>query len=188
MPYAVELELGGAAGDAVRDLWRALSALSALGATWLAQSGASPHVSLAIWETIDLPRFDAELSRFAAETAPIGITFDGTGMFPGGTVFLRPAPNPTLRDVQRHVHARFASLGGDAWPYYLPEAWIPHCTLAMDVPPDRVTEALAVAGRGPLPITGRLEYVGIVEFRPVRVLARYPLAGDAARSSVISAS
>ena len=185
MPYAVELELDSVAGAAVQDLWRALSEV---GATWLAQSGASPHVSLAIWETIDRPRLEAELARFAAETGPIGITFDGAGTFPGGTVYLQPAPNPALHAVQRHVHARFASFGGGAWAYYLPDSWIPHCTLAMDVSPDRVTEALAVAGRAPLPITGRLEYVAIVEFQPVQVLARYPLAGDAARSSAISAS
>ncbi|MBI1734224.1 MAG: 2'-5' RNA ligase family protein [Candidatus Rokubacteria bacterium] len=172
MPYALELELDGGAGAAVRDLWRALSEV---GVTWMAQSGAAPHVSLAIWETIDRPRFEVELARFAAETGPIGISFDGVGTFPGGTVFLRPTPNRALDALQRHVHARFAALGAGPWDYYLPETWIPHCTLAMDVPPGRVSEALAVAADAPLPITGRLEFVGIVEFRPVRVLARYPL-------------
>jgi 2'-5' RNA ligase len=184
VPYAVELELDGESGAAVRDLWRALSDI---GVTWMAQSGASPHVSLAIWETIDRPRFEAELSRFAAETGPIGVTFDGAGSFPGGTVFLRPVEDAALRALQRHVHARFASLGAGPWAYYLPEAWIPHCTLAMDVPPERLDEALGIAERAPA-ISGRLEHVGIVEFRPVQVLARYPLGGAPARRSASSAS
>lgn len=184
MPYALELELDGASGAAVRDLWRALSEI---GVTWMAQSGASPHVSLAIWETIDRPRFEAELSRFAAETGPIGITFEGAGSFPGGTVFLRPTENRALRELQRHVHARFAALGRGPWAYYLPELWVPHCTLAMDVAPDRLGEALAIAERAPR-IGGRLEHVGIVEFRPVHVLARYPLGGAVARSSASNAS
>jgi hypothetical protein len=185
VPYAIELELDGTAGAAVRELWRALSGL---GPTGLADSGASPHVSLAIWETIDRPRFEAEVARFADDAPPISVTLEAPGTFPGGTVFLRPAANPALHAMQRHVHARFATLGDGVWPYYMPASWIPHCTLVTDVPPDRVVEALTIAGRAPLPITGRLERVGIVEFRPVRVLARYPLRGDAARSSVISAS
>lgn len=184
MPYALELELDAGAGAAIRTLWQTMSAV---GVTWMAESGASPHVSLAIWETIDRPRFDTELSRLAAEIGPIDIAFDGAGSFPGGTVFLRPTPNPALRELQRHVHARFASLGEGSWAYYLPESWIPHCTLAMDVPDDRVREALAIAERAPA-ITGRFEHVGIVEFRPVQVLARYPLRGAPARSSASSAS
>lgn len=172
MAFALELELDAEAGRVVRGLWHALSEI---GVTWMAESGATPHVSLAIWETIDRPRFEAELAHFAAETGPVAVTFDGVGTFPGGAVFLRLAPNTTLAEMQRQVHARFAALGRSPWQYYLPETWVPHCTLAMEFPRERAPDALAIAKRVSLPIAGRLESVGIVEFRPVRTLARYPL-------------
>jgi 2'-5' RNA ligase len=174
VPYAVELPLDARAGGIVRDLWRALSDV---GVTWMEQSGAEPHISLAIWERIERGRFEAELARFAAETAPMDVTFDAVGTFPGGAVFLRPVPNPALVDVQRRLHERFATLGVEPWQYYLPGIWVPHCTLAMEVQPNRVGEARSVAERACLPLVGRLEAVGIVEFRPVRELARYRLGG-----------
>jgi 2'-5' RNA ligase len=174
VPYAVELDLDPASAEVVRRLW---SALSGVGVTWMEQSGATPHVSLAIWERIDQPAFDAELARLAAETPPLPITFDGIGTFPAGAVFLRPVADPALVELQRRCHARLSPFASEPWNYYMPEAWIPHCTLAMQVPPDRTAEALAVARRADLPILGRLEAVGIVEFRPVRVLARHPLGG-----------
>ncbi|MBI2204611.1 MAG: 2'-5' RNA ligase family protein [Candidatus Rokubacteria bacterium] len=170
MPYAVELDLDPASGALVRQLWRALADV---GVTWMEESGATPHVSLAIWDRIDHRAFDAELARLAADTRPMPITFDAVGTFPAGAVFLRPVPDPALVDLQRRCHARLSPFAAEPWTYYLPHAWIPHCTLAMDVPPDRMAEVLAVARRAPLPIAGRLEAVGIVEFRPVRLLASH---------------
>ncbi len=175
MPYAVELALDVRAGGAVRDLWRALSDV---GVTWMAQSSAEPHVSLAIWERIERASFETELARFAAETAPIPVTFDGVASFPGSAIYLRLAPNPPLLELQRRVHARFAAFGGEPWAYYLPEEWVPHCTLAMEIPHDRTNDALAVARRAPLPLAAALETVAIVEFRPVRELVRYRLGGS----------
>lgn len=172
MPYAVELDLDSASGALVRRLWRALADV---GVTWMQQSGATPHVSLAIWERLNQPAFDAELARLVAVTRAIPVTFDAVGTFPGGAVFLRPVADPALVELQRRWHARLSPFAAEPWNYYLPESWVPHCTLATEVPPERMADAIAVAQRAPLPIVGRLEAVGIVEFRPVRLLARHPL-------------
>lgn len=175
MPYAVELALDAEAGRVVRALWEALSDA---GVTGKAPPGAEPHVSVAIWEHVDRARLEAELARVADETAPISITLDAIGSFAGGVVFLRPADETALRELHARLHRLFRGLGREAWDYYLVDAWTPHCTLASDVPPDRLDEAVAVARRAPLPIVGRLEAIALVEFRPVRPLARYPLAGS----------
>jgi len=174
VPYAVEFALDDRAGGVVRDVWRELSAT---GVTWMSTSGAEPHVSLGIWETIEREPFVAELARFAAETPCIDVTFEAVGMFPGSAIYLRPVPNATLDAVQRQLHLRFAALGGNAWQYYLPGTWVPHCTVAMEFPPERTAEARAIVERLPLPLTGRLECAALIEFRPVRELARYPLGG-----------
>ena len=174
MPYAVELALDGHAGTVVRETWQELSRI---GVTWMQTSGAEPHVSLGIWETIDRAPFEAELARFAAETPPITVSFEAVGMFPGSAIYLRPVPNPTLVAVQQRLHDRFGRLGGGAWQYYLPGTWVPHCTVAMEFPPQLTPEARALVERVPLPLTGRLTFAALIEFRPVRELARYPLAG-----------
>jgi 2'-5' RNA ligase superfamily protein len=175
VPYAVELALDARSGGIVRDLWKDLSAH---GVTWMADSGAEPHVSLAIWERIDRAPFAAEIARFAAETAPIPITLDAVSTFPGSAIYLRVAHDPRLVELQRRVHARFDALASEPWAYYMPDQWVPHCTLAMEIPPARLDDALVVARRAALPLAGRLEFVGLVEFRPVVTLARYRLGGS----------
>ena len=52
---------------------------------------------------------------------------------------------------------------------------MPHCTLAMDFTEDLTPTALAIARHAPLPLTGRLDRIGIVEFRPVKQLCAFAL-------------
>jgi 2'-5' RNA ligase len=170
--YAVELALDERAGRVVRDVWQELTAV---GVDWMNVSGAEPHVSLAIWDSIERGPFEVELARFARETAPITVTFDAVGSFPGGAIYLRTALNSGLAEVQQRAHERLDMLASGPWHYYLPERWIPHCTVAMEFPADRMDRALAIVRRLPLPLTGRLESAALIEFRPVREVARYPL-------------
>jgi 2'-5' RNA ligase len=114
---------------------------------------------------------------FAAETAPLEITFDRAGSFTGGVVYLAPAPSAGLRRLHAAFHARCEDLSRSVWHHYQPDFWMPHLTLAMDLEPSQVAPALAIAETIRLPLPARLVEVGIVEFRPVRELAGYPLAG-----------
>jgi hypothetical protein len=66
MPYALELALDDRAARAVRRAWEELADA---GITYMARSGARPHVSLGIWDTIDRVAFEAELARFAVRIA-----------------------------------------------------------------------------------------------------------------------
>jgi 2'-5' RNA ligase len=174
MPYALELALDDPAAGAVRRAWRELADA---GITYMARSGARPHVSLGIWDTIDGVAFEAELARFAAETAPLPITLASVGRFSAGVVYLAPVVTAALIDVHADARRRFARHGAAPWRHYDPGVWVPHCTLALDLTGEQLGTALQIAGRAPLPIEGRLVEVGIVEFRPVKQLASRALGG-----------
>ena len=148
MAFAIELALDAESAAPVRALWRRLAEA---GIRFMAESGADPHVSLVIWDGLDVERAAAEV------------------------VYLALAPSPRLAELQARVDARFAPLGRARWPHYAPEAWIPHCTLAMDFGSVTAATALAVAGSLTLPLAGRLERMAIVEFRPVRERFSRPL-------------
>ena len=175
MPYTFELALDPASAAVVRQAWQELDDA---GIGYVARLGVRPHVSRGIWESLDHGRAEAELRRFAGATSEIGLTFASMGLFPGVAVFL--APTVTVALLELHAadfHRRFAQLGQGAWGHYQPGIWVPHCTLATNLALDRFGDALAIAGRAPLPLESRLVEAGIVEFRPVKQLVSCPLGG-----------
>jgi 2'-5' RNA ligase len=146
----------------------------------MADSGAEPHVSLVIWDRLDVARAAPEVAALAAETAPPALSFTHVAAFGAEVVYLAPAPSPLLAELQARVHARFAALGESCWAHYEPTAWIPHCTLAMDLGSVTAATALAVASTLALPLDARLTRMTIVEFRPVRERFSRPLSGRGA--------
>ena len=174
MPYAVELALDPASADVVRRVWRELDDA---GITYVSRSGARPHVTLGIWETLDHDGAEAELTRFAAETAPVRLTLASVGLFPRVAIFFAPTVTAELLQLHAGFHRQFDRLGERSWDHYRPGGWVPHCTLATDLEPDQFGGALAIAGRVPLPLECRLVEIGIVEFRPVKQLVSFALGG-----------
>src|SRR5262245_46222316 len=153
MPYAIELALDPETAAVVRRVWRELADA---GIQYMAASGARPHISLGIWESLDRDRAETELTRFAAERSPVRLAFASVGLFPRVAVFLAPTVTADLLELHAGFHRRFARLGDVPWAHYQPGAWVPHCTLATDLGPDRFGDALAIAGRVPLPLEARL--------------------------------
>jgi len=175
MPFALELALDPESAAAVRTAWRALAVA---GFPLMADLGANPHVSLAIWEEIDVTAMSAAVAELGRETAPLPIAFDRVAVFPTtGVVFLAPVPDAALRDMQARCQRRLGAHGRQPWPHYAPDTWVPHCTLAQDLDdPGALARARSVAERMPLPVIGRLERAELVRFRPVQLLSAAPLA------------
>jgi len=174
MPYAVELGLDDRAAAVVRRLWHDLEDA---GIVYMARSGARPHVSIGIWDSLDRDAAAAELTRFAAETTPLPITLASVGFFPQVAIFLAPTVTSALLDLQAGLHARLGRVGAAPWEHYRPGAWVPHCTLATDFMAEQFPRALEIARRVALPVACRLVEIGIVEFRPVKQLVSRVLGG-----------
>jgi hypothetical protein len=140
--------------------------------------GLRPHISLAGYERVDEQALTSVLSQLAQHTSPLPIKLDAIGVFPTaqGVVYLAPVVTPQLL----HLHAEFsaqAAAGHLAHPYYQPGAWIPHCTVAGDLAPEQVGEAVRLCLQSQVFGSGRLVEAGIIEHRPVRTLAHYMFTG-----------
>jgi 2'-5' RNA ligase len=181
MPFALELALDLESAAVVRAAWRALAAA---GFPLMADLGANPHVSLAIWEQIDVTGMSAAVAEFGRETAELPIAFDRIAVFPTtGVVFLAPVPDAALHDMQARCQRRLGAHGRQPWSHYAPDVWVPHCTLAQDLADaGALARARAVAERTPLPVVGRLQRAELVRFRPVHCLSVAPLTAPASAS------
>jgi 2'-5' RNA ligase len=146
----------------LRDLWRELEALGVR--SHLYNGLYRPHVTLSIWETARLSELEADLRRLVASRPRFPLRFTGVGEFDDEetAVFLRPEAE-CLPELQRTVHELAAPFGVLTSRYYLPDHWIPHCTMAWRVAVEQFQTAReAMRARESLP-SGLVTALGVVD-------------------------
>lgn len=174
MPFAVTLRLDAAAATQVEALW---SALAERGISNSARRLAyPPHVTLAVYEEKAKQAALADaVQRAAAKWRRVRVICPALGVFPDppAALFLIATSTEALLRMQaelcealprEHLH-----------PHYRPGTWLPHVTVADDLPLMRVPAAMAAAGAVFRPVTVTLEQADLVRFRPVRLLWQAPL-------------
>ncbi len=168
--YAIEWCLDASLSREMEQVWQRL--ITAAGTSFIADVGGEPHVSLATLPRMESP--DAVIEAVGQIARPLEVTFTAVGGFQGagGVVFALPTPTEALLRTHAEVHALLAERGLQAHEYYRPGRWVPHCTLAMEVPRDRLGDAM-VAAQACLPLSGEMVALQVIRYRPVEVLARF---------------
>jgi len=138
--------------------------------------GYAPHVTLAVYDALDLARAEAALARFVAGRRAVPVVFAGLGVFPGERSVLWAAPVPDRRLLGLHADLQ-AALPDCRRDSYQVGRWVPHCTLAIDLRRAALGRALAAVVPQWRPISGRLERLDLLVFDPVEVVRSVPLGG-----------
>lgn len=106
-----------------------------------------PHVTLAIYDddAVQEAQVRDALDQASRNLRAVTLTFDAICSFDGPPMVLWASPRPSavLRDIHEAIHATIDP--ASCRPYYRPGAWIPHCTLGMQIRADRREAALAFA-------------------------------------------
>ncbi len=176
MPIAVEFYFDDAFCDRVGEIWQQMSA-AGLG-EWVRQIGTEPHLSLAVFDDdVDRDALMEVTGQFAHGFRSLELRFASIGVFPiqENIVFLSPTPTEHLLDVHRAYHTLLDLAGLSCRPYYVPDAWVPHCTIGAKLDPEQVGPTIELCQRHfdfpPAVCTA----LGIVEVPPVAELARWDL-------------
>ncbi len=177
MPYAVHLFFDTALQAAIKSAWKVLADTGI--APYMYESANRPHLTLAIYQHIDLPECERQLKSFAAARSSLPVNFQHLGIFPTtqAAVFLGPTVTASLLQLQTEIHKILHSIGTDPHPYYLPGNWVPHCALALELDPKLITQVLDSVLPLTLLLHGTITEIGVIEFRPVKHLFWFPL-GD----------
>jgi 2'-5' RNA ligase len=179
MPFAVQLYFDQPLEEAFLHV---RAGLTNAGVTpTLKRLGDRPHVSLSVQTSLQPARLLPRLEKFAAATAPFEVSFGAFGSFPGreGVVFLAPAPTEALLRAQKKMHDHLLASYADAHEHYFSKGWVPHSTVGFELPQRGVAAALAWLGANFKPFAGRFTRIGLIEFRPVKVIATFPLGAQA---------
>ena len=96
--------------------------------------GAFPHISLAVYnDNINHLELIKNLEKF--QLNKVNISFKNIGYFCSNenAIFLCPKINYELLDLHKRYHEEFKEYIKNEREYYLPENWIPHCSIAFEV-------------------------------------------------------
>lgn len=162
MAFALEMYLDPESDRLLRAVWEELAqaGVSAV----MRDGGYRPHVSLAVAAEVDADSMGAELAAFAAAAPPLSLLLSHVGIFPGAerVVYLGAVVAPELLAVHTAAYPLWCRHTRQRWTYYDPGQWIPHCTMAFLLPPERLAAAVEICLRAPLPLQAQVAQVGLV--------------------------
>jgi 2'-5' RNA ligase len=133
--------------------------------------GERPHISLAVFDQLNVERLRPLLRRYARLAEPVSIILGAVGMFPTseGVLFLAPAPNINLMDAHMAFQSSLEPLHIQCIEYYRPRTWLPHCTLASGLDSQQIARAMELCHTAFEPVAGHLLEVGIACYGGERV-------------------
>jgi len=138
-------------------------------------SGMTPHMTLGLYNNIDVNKFTADVEKFAKETEPFSTDFYSAGIFPTEIIslFIYPVPTKDLIKIHNDFH-KFVQIDDDhSHQYYLPGRWIPHTTLAYNADESRIDSALFHEINAFFPLSGSITAVSIAHLWPFKEICRF---------------
>ena len=177
MGYAIVLSLSKDSAARVVKLWESLARESISSA--MLNLAVEPHISLAVFEHLDRAALREDLNRFAEATRPLSVILSYAGTFPTaeGVVFLAPVVTQELLEVHGRLHRFLRDREVECAEYYHPGKWVPHCTVAIGVTPDKIGAATEICVRSEAFGPVEMDEVSLIEFPPVHELYACPLRG-----------
>ncbi|HJT23565.1 MAG TPA: 2'-5' RNA ligase family protein, partial [bacterium] len=163
MPFSVELFFDPKSSMAVQQCGTSLekAGVPAIFSTL----GATPHVSLAVFEQYNPERLHALLKKLASSFPPTDFRLSSLGTFPGkeGVLFLAPVVTASLLEIHSWLHRALPKAVEESWIYYDPGCWVPHCTLSLRLTPKKMAKGVELLRRKGFAIRGRYNHLALVE-------------------------
>lgn len=136
--------------------------------------GYRPHLTLAVYDVLDEAATKRVLDALCGTTASWTGRLVGADCFAGASAVLwaRPAADPLLARLHKQL---VSAIAAPCHRHYLPENWVPHCTLADDLTSTALASAQEMFGAGELAMPLRYEAIELVRFPPAEVRATWRL-------------
>lgn len=91
-----------------------------------------PHLTLACFNDVDEEKCIKQLREFARNHKTLPAYIGSVGMFTDSkTIFVSPVMNSGMYAFQRELHEHMSDFDTAGWDWYLPDRWVPHCTIAL---------------------------------------------------------
>ncbi|XP_022989855.1 uncharacterized protein LOC111810600 [Cucurbita pepo subsp. pepo] len=173
--FAIELYFDPALENQVLKAWNVLARRQI--STQLIEIESRPHITLFSSPFLEPTKVESIVKNFASKQEPLPLSLASIGSLPNDNniLFLGPAPSISLLQFQSQLCEAMRKEGIETGEEYRLGSWIPHCSVAQEVPKARMAEAFCVLRDLKLPVSGYAIDIGLVEFSPVRELFSFVL-------------
>jgi 2'-5' RNA ligase len=163
MAIGVSAWFDSATESAIRAMWKQLADAGV--SRTLHDGPYRPHVTLAVFETIDREAFVPAIRQHLSSLRPLPVVFAGLGIFLNDplTVYLSVTPSDRLLHLHRDVHELLRGRAQGPTPYYLQDSWTPHATLAFALPRTMLPKAMDLLSAIALPFEGVVDRLGVID-------------------------
>lgn len=123
-----------------------------------------PHITLASYNDLNKLDFIKQMEVIYENMLTIDITFNMIGTFlNSGALFLAPTITHELLEFHSNHHRHFEQFKDDSNSLYLPNNWIPHCTLANRLSTDKLSKAFNYCSKRTNTIYGQIKEVALID-------------------------
>lgn len=96
------------------------------------QTFSDPQIAFQGGKTDNLGQLTRDFQEIVSKTKPFGIEVSGVGHSNRVAIYLKVKKTSGLIRINERINKSVKDRCEDLLPYYVPEHWIPHITLAMD--------------------------------------------------------
>ncbi len=176
MPVSVSFWFDPATDARVRAVWRELAEAGI--SSYMHECGFRPHITLVAFEDSD-PASLLQVLRDragAVRALPLELYFLGQFLSPVETIFLAPIVTAPMLSLRAAIVEVLAHAGrSPAGSQYDADRWVPHATLGTEMSAAQLSAAFEVCRKMPLPLTARVDRLGLVDYATVVEIGEIPL-------------
>lgn len=147
----------------IKDIWKELKEKSISSYAYEVENR-RPHITLASYNHIIKTEFIKQMDEFYNDKPTIDITFNSIGSFlNSGALFFSPTVTRELMEFHSNHHKYLKQFNDDPNSLYIPDNWIPHCTLANRLSPKKLSEAFNYCSIRNSNIYGKIKEVALID-------------------------
>ena len=123
-----------------------------------------PHITLASYNQLNRGDFFDQMDETYQYQSKIDINFKSIGSFlKSGALYYSPTVTKGLYELHSNHHKDFGRFHDDSNSLYLPDHWIPHCTIANRLTQGKLQEAFHYCSKRHTTLFGKIVKVALIE-------------------------
>lgn len=146
---------------------------------YLFNSANNPHIKFMMYEDIEKDKLMECLSNIAKTMKPIDVIFKSYSFYPNEKPFFNidMAVGNELLALQETIRKSCDKLS-QVFPidYFDKGIWKPDCQLTREIDNNKIYDAVGCLYKNKLPLVGRLERIGLIEFHPAKQIISFDLS------------